>query len=84
MPNLPMDSQKIISRHLNTVELKNFRGKKEDLHIVRYLLENASGLEKMKINYLDALKNDATARLMVSEELLTITKASARATVFFN
>ncbi|KAL5721903.1 hypothetical protein ACHQM5_005488 [Ranunculus cassubicifolius] len=70
--------------HLKGVEIQNFgRRDKFDLHIVRYLLENAISLEKMKINYGNNVWKDTELRMSISEMILSYTMASSQAVIEF-
>ncbi|KAL5721900.1 hypothetical protein ACHQM5_005485 [Ranunculus cassubicifolius] len=70
--------------HLKGVEIQNF-GRRDnfDLHIVKYLLENAISLEKMKINYGYNARKDTELRMSISEIMLSYTMASSHAVIEF-
>ncbi|KAL5721899.1 hypothetical protein ACHQM5_005484 [Ranunculus cassubicifolius] len=70
--------------YLKRVEIQNFgRRDQFDLHIVRYLLENAISLEKMKINYGYNAWKDTELRMSISEMILSYTIASSHAVIEF-
>ncbi|KAF9606042.1 hypothetical protein IFM89_022201 [Coptis chinensis] len=72
-------------KHLKTIKIENFRVADEnELHIVRYLLENAISLKKMSIVHHLSIKEDVKLRLLVAESLLTFTKVSPDAVIVFS
>ncbi|KAF9606208.1 hypothetical protein IFM89_023663 [Coptis chinensis] len=74
-----------LMKHIKTIEIEDFQVAAEDeLHIVKYLLENATSLKKMKIKYHDKAQKDLKFRMLVAESLLTITKASSHAVIVFS
>ncbi|KAF9606215.1 hypothetical protein IFM89_023670 [Coptis chinensis] len=74
-----------LMKHIKTIEIEDFQVAAEDeFHIVKYLLENATSLKKMKIKYHDKAQKDLKFRMLVAESLLTITKASPHAVIVFS
>ncbi|KAF9617078.1 hypothetical protein IFM89_033183 [Coptis chinensis] len=64
-------------KHLKTIEIVDYRVADEDeLHTMRYLLENAISLKKMKIAYHLSVKEDVNFQMLIAESLLKFAKGS--------
>ena len=72
---------KCVKSHLKKVEIKNFKGTKNELSVITYFLLRGETLRKMSINLLKAdvkgeVGSNDSARREAARFLLTIPKAS--------
>ncbi|KAF5187795.1 hypothetical protein FRX31_022613 [Thalictrum thalictroides] len=69
-------------KHLRTVSIAFFQGSESEVDIVRFLLHNASNLEKMNIFLFDPEEDqNLETRMMICQDLLNIPKVSPQAKV---
>ncbi|KAF9608194.1 hypothetical protein IFM89_007816 [Coptis chinensis] len=70
-------------KHLKAIEIVDSRrvADEDELHTVRYLLENAISLKKMKIAYHLSVKEDVNFRMLIAESLLKFAKGSPNAII---
>ncbi|KAF9588246.1 hypothetical protein IFM89_008658 [Coptis chinensis] len=68
-------------KHIRAVDIDDFRGSESELDILRYLLETASALEKINIQYCNRIKRDKDTQIRITEKLLSLTRISPRAAI---
>lgn len=74
----PTDS---IVYHLKDVQIRGFKGREKEMSFVSHLIKNAEGLEKLVVQFDNATeKRDEDAK----RELLSLSRASASASIVFN
>ncbi|KAF9590761.1 hypothetical protein IFM89_038288 [Coptis chinensis] len=74
-----------VLRQLKTIAIEGFGFTNEfEVHIVRYLLENASILEKMKIRLLSSVQENVKMWWLAREMLLAFSKGSPNADIEFS
>jgi hypothetical protein len=76
-----IEAYKCVKSHLKKVEIKGFKGTRNELSVLTYFLLRGEALRKMSINLLkDDVKEEVgpnvTARREIARSLLTIPKAS--------
>ncbi|KAL5731067.1 hypothetical protein ACHQM5_003828 [Ranunculus cassubicifolius] len=73
-----------VLKHLKRVEIELFHGSENGLDLVRYILETAYSLEKMNIKFVEYLRDQLQDRMRLCQKLLTFTRVSPTAAIFFS
>ncbi|KAL5731069.1 hypothetical protein ACHQM5_003830 [Ranunculus cassubicifolius] len=73
-----------IPMNLRTVKIQEFQGSESEIGLVQYLLQNASSLEVMSIEYQNETIKHEDNRTRISEKLLTFARVSPYARIFMS